>query len=213
MVDALSYHVINTCNCGLAQNFYQMSGQNQIITSDPVGSKQFRHRAKYMHALNVNGAAILADHVELTRGDVGLEELDEPGFYGSVDFSSIVPLGMVVETKFRSDPGILYKKWLDIYNTYQFYQMEWVNIPLIPGQMETYLMRNGKDLYFSLFNPNENEHYNGKITLSHLTIGKSYTAYDIVNEKNLVAFTTINDTHDFNVDFTHSIVIEVKEYK
>ena len=205
--------VINTCNCGLAQNFYQMSGQNQIITSDPVGSKQFRHRAKYLHALNVNGAAILADHVELTRGDVGLEELDEPSFYDSVDFSSIVPLGMVVETKFRSDPGTLYKKWFDIYNTYQFYQMEWVNIPLIPGQMETYLMRNGKDLYFSFFTPNEKEHYNGKITLSHLTIGKNYTAYDLVNEKNLVAFTTINDTHDFNVDFTHSIVIEVKEYK
>jgi len=202
--------VINTCNCGLAQNFYHMPGQNQIITSDPVGSKQFRHRAKYLHALNVNGAAILADHVELTKGDVGLEELDEPGFYDSVDFSSIVPLGMVCETKFRSNPGELYRKWLEIYNTYQFYKMEWVNVLLIPGQLETYLMRNGNDLYFSFFTQNDNEHYNGKVKLSHLNIGRVYTAYDIVNKKNLVTFTATTDTHDLHVDFTHSLVIQMK---
>ena len=202
--------VINTCNCGLAQNFYHMAGQNQIITSDPVGSKQFRHRAKYLHALNVNGAAILADHVELTKGDVGPDELDEPGFYNSVDFSSIVPLGMIYETKFRSNPGVLYRKWLDIYNTYQFYKMEWVNIPLIPGQLETYLMRNANDLYFSFFTPNDDEHYNGKVILSHLTIGKGYTVYDIVNEKNLVTFIATSDTHNLNIDFTHSLVIQVK---
>lgn len=202
--------VINTCNCGLAQNFYHMPGQNQIITSDPVGSKQFRHRAKYLHALNVNGAAILGDHAELTKGDVGPEELDEPGFYDSVDFSSIVPLGMVYETKFRSNPGVLYRKWLEIYNTYSFYKMEWVNVPLIPGELETYLMRDENDLYFSFFTPNDDEHYNGKVTLSHLTIGKSYTAYDIVNEENLVTFTAASDAHDLNVDFTHSLVLQVK---
>jgi hypothetical protein len=202
--------VINTCNCGLAQNFYHMPGQNQIITSDPVGSKQFRHRAKYLHALNVGGAAILADHVELTKGDVGLEELDEPGFYNSVDFASLVPLGMVYETKFRSDPGILYRKWLDIYNTYQFFKMEWVNIPIIPGKLETYLMRDGNVLYFSFFTPTDDEHFNGKVILSHLSLGKAYIVYDIVNEKDLGAFTPTSDVYALNVDFTNSLVIQVK---
>jgi hypothetical protein len=201
--------VINTCNCGLAQNFYHMSGQNQIIISDPVGSRQFRYRAKYMHALNVNGAAILGDHVELTQGDVGPDELDESGFYDRVDFSSIVPLGMVFETKFRSDPGQNYRKWLGIYTSYQFYNMEWINIPLFLGQIETYLMKDNSDLYFSFFTPEENQIYQGNITLSHLKSGQYYSVYDIVNEKELEGFTAEAQTHNYSVDFKHSLILRV----
>ena len=203
--------VINTCNCGLVQNFYHMVGQNQLITSDPVGSKQFRHRAKYLQALNVNGASILADHVELTKGDVGAEELEKEGFYDSVDFSSIVPLGMVYETKFRSDPGELYRKWMKIYNQYKFYKMEWVNIPLTLGKLESYLMRDTDALYFSFFTPNENEKYDGEVTLSHLTIGERYSVYDIVNEIELGTFTAMSDEYKLDVNFMHSLVIKIKK--
>lgn len=199
--------VINTCNCGLAQNFYHMSGQNQIITSDPVGSKQFRRRAKYLHALNVNGAAILGDHVELTRGDVGPDEMDEPGFYDTVDFSSIVPLGMVLQTKFREDPGILYKKWFQIYNNYKFYNMEWINIPMRHNKLETYLLRDDNKLYFSFFTEKEKIHFDGEVELMHLIPGNEYKIYNILDDVTNKTFTATKVTHKLKLGFTHSLTI------
>jgi hypothetical protein len=201
---------VNTCNCGLAQNFFQMNGQNQIITSDPVGSDQFRHRAKYLHALNINGAAILGDHVELTMGDVGPQELTNAQFYKSVDFASVVPLGMVLQTKFRIDPGPLYRKWFGIYNKYKFYQMEWVNIPLIPGRLQHYLMRRGEDLYFSVFSGKSSGRFSGEITLSHLKPQTTYEVYDIVNGVRLGKFIADNDRYRLNVNFSGSYVLQVK---
>ncbi len=199
--------VINTCNCGLAQNFYHMPGQNQLITSDPVGSKQFRHRAKYLHALNVNGAAILGDHVELTRGDVGPDEMDEPGFYSTVDFSSIVPLGMVLQTKFREEPGPLYKKWFQIYNKYKFYNMEWINVPMRHNKLETYLLRDDNKLYFSFFTEKSNIPFNGEVGLTHLIIGNKYKINNILDDVTINTFTATKVTHKLQLGFTHSLTI------
>ena len=200
---------INTCNCGLAQNFYLMPGQNQLITSDPVGSRQFRHRAKYLHALNVNGAAILGDHVELTRGDISIDDMDEPGFYNTVDFSSIVPLGMVLQTKFRDAPGNHYKHWFKIYNAYKFYRMEWVNIPLIQDRTESYLLRDGKQLYFSFFTQQDGSEFDGQIELINLTPKVEYHVYDIANDKNLGTFVSAGNSHQLKVKFIHSLVLRV----
>lgn len=201
---------INSCSCGLAQNFYLMPGQNQLITSDPVGSKQFRHRAKYLHALNVNGAAILGDHVELTQGDVGPDELDESGFYNSVDFTSVVPLGLVLQTKFRSTPGAHYQRWFKIYNDKKFYQMEWVNIPLLFNQPETYLLRDKDQLYFSFFTQQKNAKFNGEVKLSHLTSGHTYKVTNLANGVELGSFTATSDTQQLHVNFKHSLVIHVR---
>ncbi|MEA1948305.1 MAG: alpha-galactosidase [Thermodesulfobacteriota bacterium] len=201
---------VNTCNCGLAQNFYQINSQNQIITSDPVGSDQFRHRAKYLHALNINGAAILGDHVELTKGDVGPQELKKAQFYKSVDFASVVPLGMVLQTKFRRNPGSFYRKWFEIYHKYRFYQMKWVNIPLIPGRLEQYLMRCGEELYFSFFTGKPSDWFFGEITLSRLKPQTTYEVYDIVNEISLGEFIADNDRYRLNVKFKGSYVLQVK---
>ena len=201
---------INSCSCGLAQNFYLMPGQNQLITSDPVGSKQFRHRAKYLHALNVNGAAILGDHVELTQGDVGPDELDEAGFYNSVDFTSVVPLGLVLQTKFRSTPGAHYQRWFKIYNDKKFYQMEWVNIPLLFNQPETYLLRDKDQLYFSFFTQQKNAKFNGEVKLSHLTSGHTYKVTNLANGVELGSFTATSDTQQLHVNFKHSLVIHVR---
>jgi len=200
---------INTCNCGLCQNLFHLNGQNAIITSDPVGSHQFKHRAKYLHALNVDGAAILGDHVELTRGDVSPADMDVPGFYDSVDFASIVPLGMVLQTKFKKHPSALYQKWFNIYNTYKFYKMQWVNIPLILGETETYLMRDSlNNLYFSFFTADSSS-YAGNITLSHLTPGLNYSVYDIVNNTSLGSFTASSDVYQYNANFNYCHVIKV----
>ena len=211
--------VINTCNCGLAQNIFDFPGENQIITSDPVGPLQFRRRAKYLHALNINGAAILGDHIELAEGDVGGDEISESSWYERIsdaDFASTVALGMVLETKFRVDPGERYRKWFALYSQYKFYQMEWVNIPYFPwNPVETYLMKDGDDLYFSFFTPSPGSpdeaegSYTGDVELSNLEAGKTYSVYDIVNEEDLPSLTATTDTQKYDVSFTGCLVIKL----
>lgn len=202
--------VVNSCNCGVCQNFYQFPGQNQIITSDPVGSRQFRLRAKYLHALNVNGSAILGDHVELTRGDVGPKELKKRKFYDTVDFASVVPLGMVLQTKFRRDPGALYRKWFRIYNQYKFHEMQWINVPYTGGPIETYLVQRDDERYFSFFTEKSDRAFRGTVELTNLKPNMTYSVYDIVNEVDLGNFPTSSSRHHLSVNFSGSHVLQVK---
>jgi hypothetical protein len=213
--------VINTCNCGIAQNFYDFYGENQLITSDPVGPAQFRRRAKYLHALNINSAAILGDHIELAEGDVGGDEIIDSSWYARIsdaDFASAVALGMVLETKFRVDPGERYRKWFELYSQYEFYQMEWINIAYFEWKpVETYLMKDGDDLYFSIFTPSpdspdeEENSYTGSVELSHLEVGATYSVYNIVNEKELTSFTADLSIVKYGVSFTGCLVLEVSK--
>lgn len=200
---------VNSCNCGLAQNFYMMPGQNQLITSDPVGSKQFRARAKYLHALNVNGAAILSDHVELSQGDVGPDDMDQPGFYDAVDFSSIVPLGMVLQTKFRQDPGAHYVRWFSIYNQYRFFDMTWVNVPKVSGRLETYLLKDARSNYYSFFTDEDDADFEGPVHFVNLSADQSYDVFNIVSQRSLGTFTASGTVSTFNVSFSHSVTLQV----
>ncbi|MEW6368420.1 MAG: alpha-galactosidase [Acidobacteriota bacterium] len=206
---------INICNCGIAQNFFDLPGENQLITSDPVGPKQFRHRAKYLHALNLNHGAVLGDHVELTEGDVGPEELKRPGFYASIadsDFASTVALGMVLETKCRIDPGSRYRRWFQAYREHKFYEMEWINVPYYSWKrIETYLLRSSNgDLFFSFFAANKGS-YSGNVTLSNLQSGARYSVYDIVGERTLGSFTAQGSSKDFKVKVKDCLVVRVSK--
>jgi len=202
--ETVSDVAINTCNCGVAQNFYDFPGENLLITSDPVGSRQFRMRARVLQALNVNGAALLGDHVELTQGDVGIGDLEEPGFYDTVDFASIVPLGLVLQTKLREDPGELYRTWFGIYRDYAFYDMEWVNIPYYGG-VETYLLRDGDILFFSFFS----EEPQDSVTLSHLVPGQTYEVWEIPSDEQLDTITATEEVYELEVELDESLVLEV----
>ncbi len=205
--------VINTCNCGIAQNFHHFPGENQLITSDPVGPLQFRRRAKYLHGLNINGAAVLGDHIELVEGDVGSDEIRNPAFYDKIsdaDFASVVALGMVLETKFTQDPGDRYRKWFALYSDYRFYDMEWINTSFFSWKpVETYLLSNGVNLYFSFFTQNEGT-YTGSVELSNLIPGSTYSVYDIVNDKILEPFVAASSNEQYDISFTGCLVVEVK---
>lgn len=201
---------INICNCGVAQDFYLFNGENQLITADPTSGRQARLRCKYLQALNVNGSAILGDHVELTKGDVGPADLDSPGFYTNVDFASIVPLGMVLETKFRSDPGALYRKWFSIYNSYKFYQMEWLNVPYHGGSLDSYLLRDTNVLYASFFTPTPTNRHSGNLSLSCLSPNATYDISDLVNSNLLDTITPAGAEYTWNApDFTGSLVVKI----
>ena len=202
--------VINTCNCGIAQNVQDFPGENQLITSDPVGAMQFRTRAKYLHALDVNGSAILGDHIELTQGDVGREEMADPAFFDQLsdsDFASSVALGMVLETKLTRDPGALYRRWFAIYEDFGFYRMEWVNIPFFSWDpVEQYLLKDGPDLYFSFFTPSGDD-FSGIAKLSHLNPGTTYRVYDIVNQTERGTLTAHGEVEDYATAFTGCLVL------
>jgi len=196
---------INTCNCGLGQNVYHFPGENQLITSDPVGSRQFRIRAKVYRALNLGGAALLGDHVELTQGDVSPEDLRTPGFYDTVDFASVVPLGLVLQTKLHADPGAHYRTWFTLYRDRQFPFMEWVNIPYYGG-METYLMRDGSTLYYSFFS----DRAENTVTLTHLTPGTLYSLRRLVTGQEIAQLNAASDTEELSVEFTGSFLLEAQ---
>jgi hypothetical protein len=199
--------VINSCNCGISQNLYQMNGQNQLITSDPVGSTQYRMRAKYLKALNFeNKAAILGDHIELTEGDVGPADMADPDFYTYMDFSSVVPLGMVLQTKFRQDPGSLYDAWFGLYNHYKFYNMDWINIPYNGGVIENYLLENAEgDKFYSFYTHVKDQDYTGNITYFHLVPNQVYYVFDYINSEVLYSFTSTADYYTTSVNFHNSL--------
>ncbi len=178
-----------------------------------MGPLQFRRRAKYLHALNINGAAILGDHIELVEGDVGGDEISDASFYEQIsdyDFASTVALGMVLETKFTRDPGDRYRKWFGLYADYRFYEMKWINIPYVPGEtVETYLMQDGDDLYFSFFAPDEDGNYSGSVELSNLEPGATYSTYDIVADEEMTSFKADASTEEYDVAFSGCLVLEV----
>ncbi|MBI4701943.1 MAG: alpha-galactosidase [Deltaproteobacteria bacterium] len=203
---------INTCNCGVAQNFFDFPGENQLIISDPVGARQLRTRAKYLRALNVNGAAVLGDHIELTQGDVGAADLATAGFYdaiGDADFASVVALGMVLESKLTRDPGPRYRRWFQLYRDLQLYRMEWINIPYFSwAPLESYLMRDGSELYFSFFAPDAGA-FDGAVPLSHLEPGTTYAVRDVVGDTDLAPVTADAQSAPYEVSFTASLLIRL----
>ena len=115
---------------------------------------------------------------------------------------------MVLETKFRQDPGRLYRKWFEIYNRYRFFKMEWINIPLRHDQLETYLMKDGNDLYYSFFK--ENAHFSGTAQLTHLTPHLRYRVYEIPTDHILEEFVATSETYKLDVNFVQSLVLAVK---
>ncbi len=202
---------INTCNCGVAQNFYDFPGQDQLITSDPVSYADIRARGKVLQAFNVNGAAILGDHIELGKNpDVTATQLKKASWYNDVDLASEVALGMVLETKFLVDPGANYKTWFDIYTVNKIYQMEWVNVPFYGTYPERYIRKNSTVMIQSYFMKNNSTSFNGNITIDNLTSGKSYTVKNMKTNTVLKTFTATANSYSLAVNFTGSLILEIK---
>eukprot|EP00123_Amoebidium_parasiticum_P015350 comp22921_c0_seq2/m.36278 comp22921_c0_seq2/g.36278 ORF comp22921_c0_seq2/g.36278 comp22921_c0_seq2/m.36278 type:complete len:293 (-) comp22921_c0_seq2:892-1770(-) len=183
--------VINTCNCGITQNFYDMPGQNQVITSDPLGAKQYRLRAKYLKAISLETTAVLGDHIELMdENDPGPSDLSQANYYkifGDYEFASMIALGLVPETKFNRDPRKdtdKYKFWFNLYNKYQFGRMQWLNVPYFPwAAFETYCLRDARgNLYYSFFHKEKNGRVATTTALGYLQPGVTYNVTDMLKQ-------------------------------
>ncbi|KNC79995.1 hypothetical protein SARC_07627 [Sphaeroforma arctica JP610] len=114
------------CACGLMQGFMNnIVGMNSIVTSDPTG-QQLRHRIKAINALNLGGAAILGDYIEVNtdaEADGQRSRVQGRDLYDALPngyLQSVIGLGAVLQTKCSSTQAPKsYEEWFKKYHQWQ----------------------------------------------------------------------------------------------
>ena len=203
--------VIQICNCGTTQDFYQAAFIDQPVTADPVGALQVRQRIKVFKALMGPSAAAFADHVELSKMDRVEGDWRE---YGD-DFASAVGTGGVVGTKFTWPGGpeavrltpekeAHWKKWIEIYNQKMLSQAIYLNLYDIGFDVpETHVIQKNDEMYYAFYA----KEWKGPIELRGLK-DREYTVYDYPNAKTLGK---VKGPHAvMNVSFNDYLLIECK---
>eukprot|EP01134_Creolimax_fragrantissima_P002122 CFRG2122T1 len=125
------------CTCGMMQSFHNnIAGMNTITTSDFMG-KQLRHRIKAINALNLGGAAIMSDYIELNsnaEADGNRNEVESKDLYENLPagvIETVVGLGAVLQTKCSSTEATShYNTWFQKYNDWALSdttQTTWIN--------------------------------------------------------------------------------------
>jgi alpha-galactosidase len=203
--------VIQICNCGTAQDFYQEAYIDQPVTSDPVGALQVRQRIKVFKALMGSSTAAFADHVELSKMDRSEGDWRE---YGD-DFASAVGTGGVVGTKFTWPGGpeavrltpekeTHWKKWIEIYNQKMLSKGIYLNLYDIGYDVpETHVVQKNDEMYYALYAIE----WNGQVELRGLK-NREYTVWDYPNNKSLGKVKGPQAMID--VSFNDNLLIECK---
>jgi len=180
--------VIEVCNCGTAQDFFQEPYIDQPVTSDPVSSWQVRKRIKVYKALMGPRCPAYGDHVELTNIEFTPKGLVEKGW----DFVSTVGTGGVIGTKFTWPNGpenvrlipekeAHWVKWIKIYRKYMLSKGEYLNLyDIAYDKPEAHVVRKGEDLYYAFYA----DSWDGPLDLRGLEKMK-YELYDYENESPL----------------------------
>ena len=198
--------VIENCPCGCCINYYNLSGMNQAVSSDPLSSWQIRLKGKVYHALNPD-LAYYGDHVELSdHGD---------------DFASSIGVGAVPGTKFtwpKDNPFSteesfvltpekeeIWKKWFDIYNQTQLSKGEYLGNLYDIGfdKPETHVIRKKDTLFYAFYA----DKWDGKIVLKGLDKSKIYQVIDYVNQIHLDPVEGVNPV--INTEFDKNLLIKV----
>ena len=173
--------VTQICPCGTPITHNLLSAVDQTVTADPTSSAQIRQRIKFYKALMGPGAAVFADHVELSDG--------------SCDFASEIGVGGVPATKFvfPDDEGLkatlqeywnfppekehIWKGWLDLYNRYRPAEGEYLNLYDTAFEIpEGHAIRKEGMVFYGFYAPE----FHGELELRGLTNG-NYQVIDYVN--------------------------------
>jgi alpha-galactosidase len=203
--------VIQLCNCGTMQDFYQSVYTDQPVVSDPITARQIRERMKVFKALWGPAAPIYGDHSEIL---LRKSEAINPDH-----FSYTFGTGGVPGTKFTvpGSPGryqldpeteIKYLKWMKLYEKYQLSKGEYLNLYDISfDSPETHAISKNGNLYYGLFE--DKGPWKGKFIFKGLEKGEKYTVYDYYNEKNMGILE--NNKFEINLEFNKFLLLEVKE--
>ena len=189
--------VVEICNCGVPQDFYQSVWTDQPVTSDPINSVQVRRRVKSMKALWGKSAPVLADHIEFTDGD----------------FASALGTGGVLSTRFTVQKGneenllssekeMTWRKYFMLYNEKMLSRADYLNLYDIAfDKPETHVICKGDTLYYAFYHQN----WEGNIELRGLANGK----YRIIDyEHNMVRDTIDSSAPVLACKFNDHLLIE-----
>ncbi|MFQ5490819.1 MAG: alpha-galactosidase [Phycisphaerae bacterium] len=166
--------ILNVCNCGVPQSFYLYPHQNQLITSDPVGSRQMRIRTKVQKAFFGPAAPVLCDHVELSL----LINRQEDERDGPVDFASCLGVGAVLQTKYtelESDgQWDRYWTWLNLGRELELASGEYLGGLYTYGfdRPEAHVVRKDDVVYYGFFVEPWGATFAGQVELRGLGSGK-----------------------------------------
>lgn len=148
------------CPCGTQYSFYTLPYFTIPVASDPESSWQIRSKATVFKALMGQDCAYHGDHVELSDG--------------GDDFSSIVGVGGIIDTKFTWPIGSMaksvlrpdlknpfalektheesWKKWLDIYYKEMLSKGQYRgDLYTLGFEMETHVIEKNDDIYYSFY--------------------------------------------------------------
>lgn len=167
--------VVEVCNCGTVQDFYQQLWINQPATSDPANSWNVRTRIKVFKALIEPRCPAYADLIEQ---------------YSTDDFASAVGPGGVIGTKFTWPDGPAkmrlteekekhWGKWINIYKQHMLSKGEYLNLyDVIYDKPEMHVVKRGDTLYYAIYA----DGWNGEIQLRGLQESRTYAVTDYVND-------------------------------
>lgn len=181
--------VIEICNCGTVQDFWQAAWIDQPVSSDPVNAFQVRKRIKVFKALMGPDVAAYADHVELTAVDTA-DDWKEIGR----DFATAVGTGAVVGTKFTwpttwegldvlltAEEEAHWTKWINLYREKMLSKGQYLNLyDITHDKPEAHVISKGDTLYYAFYA----ERWTGEIRLRGLD-NTEYQVYDYVNNVDL----------------------------
>ncbi len=190
--------VVEICNCGTTQDFYQSIWTDQPVTSDPVSSVQVRRRIKSMKALWGVDAPVYADQVEFINED----------------FASGIGPGGVVGTRFTwpdsnngkwkltDEKQAHYKKWMKLYKEKMLPKGEYLNLyDIVFDWPETHVIRKGDTLFYAFYA----DRWNGQVELR----GLQMKDYKIIDYENNTELGIVNGNHPgLNLTFEKHQLIE-----
>ncbi|MCP4251323.1 MAG: hypothetical protein GY778_30170 [bacterium] len=163
--------LLNVCNCGVTQSFYVYPYQNQLITSDPIGSRQMRVRTKVLKAFFGATAPVLCDHVELS---VLIDRDETPRDDETPDFASCLGSGAVLQTKYTElesdEEWDLFWKWLNLGRDLELSSGEYLGGLYTYGfdVPEAHAVRKDDVIYYGFFVEPWGAEYEGSIELRGL---------------------------------------------
>jgi alpha-galactosidase len=198
--------VFEICACGTNYSIYNMTAQNQTVSSDPLSSWQIRHRGKIYHALLNSRVAYYGDHVELSDGKNDFASTIGVGGVPGTKFTLVETREMVEGSKLlTAENKKIWKKYFTAYEKERPAEGHYLNLyDIVYDYPEIHVMKKENVLYYGLFSE---EKFAGTIQLKGLESGIKYQIIDYI--ENEILFSNITgETNEINVEFDKNLLIK-----
>jgi alpha-galactosidase len=206
--------VTQICSCGTPLSLQLIPCTDQPVTADPTSSHQIRQRIKFYKALMGPGAAVFADHVELSDG--GMDFASEIGAGGVPSTKFVWPEDKALKRRLHQvwnlpdEKKANWQRWFGIYNEHRLAQGEYLNLyDLAFDTPETHVIRKGVALYYAFYAQGLDQSFSGTIQLRGLEASKIYRVWDYVNEREIALVSGADPV--LRISFKGALLVKVVE--